>query len=337
VRLGRALAVAASNAATRGESGRKRANELVAAAQRIASQVDDPHGHALADLVAGMVHFFLGEWRSATAKLSEADAILRTRCRAVAWELAHTEAWTCNALILSGELRKASSRIPPALEEARGRDDLFALTHLTYPACVAYILNDDVDAAWRVTQYASAAAAGTAELGQFVAACSVERYKGDGRAAWQRVERVSPVLDGSHLVRVAVIRAFAGYERGLSAVAAAAQKHDRSRALRAADAYAKKLLREKVPYAPAMGHLVLACTHAARGDRARALSALDDAIPRLAAADMGYLVACARHRRGELAGGTDGAKMIAESRAFFEAQGVANVERCLAMSVPGFG
>ncbi|HEX3772692.1 MAG TPA: AAA family ATPase [Polyangiaceae bacterium] len=334
VRLGRALAVAASNAATRGEAGRKRAAELVSAAQRVAAQVDDPHGHALAHLVAGMVHFFLGEWRSATAKLGEADQILRTRCRAVAWELAHTEAWTCNALILSGELRQASSRIPPALEEARARDDLFALTHLTYPACVSYILNDDVDAAWRVTQYATAA--GTAELGQFVASCSVERYKGDGRAAWERVERVSPVLDSSHLVRVAVIRAFAGYERGLSAVASAAQGHDRARALRAAETYARRLLRENVPYAPPMGHLVLACTHAARGDRTRALETLERAIPLLAGADLGYLVACARHRRGELTGGAEGAAMVRQSRAFFEAQGVANVERCLAMSVPGF-
>jgi serine/threonine protein kinase len=335
VRLGRALAVAASNAATRGEAGRKRANELVGAAQRIAAQVDDPHGHALAHLVAGLVHFFLGEWRNAKAKLGEADAILRTRCRAVAWELAHTEAWTCNALILSGELRKASSRIPAALEEARARDDLFALTHLTYPACVSHIVADDVDAAWRVTQYARAA--GTAELGQFIAACSVERYKGDGRAAWERVERVSPVLDGSHMVRVAVIRAFAGYERGLSAVAAAAQGHDRTRALRAAEHYAKKLVREKVPYAPAMGHLVFAGAHAARGGRERALESLDVAIPLLAAADLGYLVACARHRRGELVGGFEGEAMKRQSRAFFETQGVANIERCLAMSIPGFG
>ena len=85
----------------------------------------------------------------------EADAILRTRCRAVAWELAHAEVWSSSSLILSGELRKASLRIPPALEAARARDDLFALMHLTYPACVSHIVADDVDAAWRVTQYTS--------------------------------------------------------------------------------------------------------------------------------------------------------------------------------------
>ncbi|HEX4447196.1 MAG TPA: AAA family ATPase [Polyangiaceae bacterium] len=342
VRLGRALAVAAGNAAARGESGRRRADELVLAAQRVAAQVDDPHGHALAHLVAGMVHVFLGEWRDAQMKLDEADAILRTRCRAVAWELAHAEVWSCNALILRGELRLAALRIPPALEEARARDDLFALMHLTYPACVSHIVADDIDVAWRVTQYAResnralSSAFTSAEFGAFISACSVERYRGDGRGAWERVERISPLLDGSDLSRVAVIRAFSAYERGLSAVAAAAQGHDRSRTLRAADHFARRLVRDKVPYSPAMGHLVYAAASAARGDQGRALQSLDTAIPLLDAADLGYLAACARHRRGELAGGAFGKEQIDRSRAFFAHQGVVNVERCLAMSAPGF-
>ena len=56
-----------------------------------------------------------------------------------------------------------------------------------------------------MTQYASDTANatdhafGAAEFGVFISACSVERYKGDGRAAWERVERVSPLLDRSDL------------------------------------------------------------------------------------------------------------------------------------------
>jgi hypothetical protein len=53
-------------------------------------------------------------------------------------------------------------------------------------------------------------------------------------------------------------------------------------------------------------------------------------------ADLGYLAACARYRRGQLVGGDTGQGEMEESRAFFVAQGVANVERCLAMSAPGF-
>jgi IS1 family transposase len=211
--------------------------------------------------------------------------------------------------------------------------------HLTYPACVAHIVADDVDAAWRVTQYASSTQSqnfGSAEFGVFISTCSVERYKGDVRAAWERVERVTPMFDESPLIRVAVIRAFSAYERGLSAVAAAAHGHDGPRALRAAAHYARQLVKEKMPYAPPMGHLLRAGAHAVRGDHASALGALDAAIPLLDAADLGYLAACARYRRGELAGGVAGAGEVARSRAFFEAQGVMNIERCLAMSAPGF-
>ncbi len=291
VRLGRALALAAGNAAARGEKGRRRADELVRAAQRVAAQVDDPHMDGLAAIAAGLVHFFLGEWRAAQRRMSEADAILRTRCRAVAWELAHAEVWSCNALILSGELRKASMRIPQALDEARARDDLFAATHLAYPACVAHIVADDVDAAWRVvvqavaTNRSTTAAFTSGEFGAFISACSVERYRGDGRAAWQRVERSSPAYEGSDLSRVAILRAFASYERGLSAVCAAAQGHDCARALRAADHFVRRLVRDKHPYAPAMGHLVRAAAQAVRGDGGGALKALDTAIPLLDAAD----------------------------------------------------
>jgi len=257
----------------------------------------------------------------------------------VSWERANTETWICNALFLSGQLRKASARIPALLEEARARDDRFALTQLTYPACCSYIAADDVDAAWRVAQYASTTNHETfaaAEWGVFVSSCSVERYKGDGRAAWERAQWFSPAFERSDLGRVAVVRAFSAYERGSSAVAAASQLHDRTRALRAADRFARQLVHEKVPYAPALGQLLSAGAHATRGDRTRAIAALDAAIPRLDAADLNYLAACARHRRGELGGGKAGSDLIARSRAFFDREGVKNVQRCLAMSAPGF-
>jgi len=338
VRLARALAVAAGNLAARGESGRRRADEMVRAAQRAAAQVDDPHGRALASLAAGFVHFFLGEWRSARTQLEEAESLLRSRCRAVAWELANAEAWICNVLILSGELREAIRRVPAIMEEARAREDTVALMHLTYPACCAHIVGDDVEAAWRVTELAAKYAPpgfNAFHWGSFISACSVERYKGDAQAAWTRVQRVSPALDSSTLSRVALIRAFSAYERGLSAIAAAAAGHDPLAALRAAEGYARRLMGESVSFAPAMGHALRAGVHSVRGDPKRALDALEVATPMLDAADLGYLAACARHRRGQLLGGSAGRELLARSRAFFSAQAIVNPERCLEMSAPG--
>jgi hypothetical protein len=73
-----------------------------------------------------------------------------------------------------------------------------------------------------------------------------------------------------------------------------------------------------------------------RGDKPRALEALELALPLLDAADLGYLAACARTRRGQLLGGAAGRELVERSERFFATQGVVNPERCLAMSAPGF-
>jgi serine/threonine protein kinase/tetratricopeptide (TPR) repeat protein len=336
MRLCRALVAAASNAAAVGEPGRRRSGELVRAAERIAEQIDDPYARASALVGAAFMHFFLGEWRTARDRTTKAEALLRTRCRAVEWELAHVQTIACNTLILTGDLRDAAQRVPGILEGARARSDRFAILQITYPACVALIMADDVTGATRVTRLVNESEFTFAHWGAFIGACSVDRYSGDARAAWERVERFSPVLEKSHLMRAALVRTCLAYERGLSAVAAARTGFDRARALKAAEKYARDLSREKLPFGRAMGQVLRAGAHAVRGDRDSALGELGAAIPMLDAADLGYLAACARHRRGELLGGSAGRDLVAQSRAFFEAQEVKNIERCLAMSAPGY-
>lgn len=339
VRLCRALAVAAGNAAARGEKARGWAEDLVHAAERVGEEIEEPRARALALFAAGTVHFLLGEWRGSRTKLESAEQILRESCRAVAWELANIQSWTCNVLILSGELAEASRRVPALMDEARDREDRFAMMHLVYPACIASIVADDVDGA---IQIASVGETGDPDVltagrwGAFISACSVDRYRGDGVAAWRRVQRESRALEASMLWRSAMVRVFSSYERGLSAIAAAAAGHDRKQALAATRRWSATLMKEKLRYAPALGHLLLAGAEAACGERAAALRALDAAIPGLDAADLGYLAACARHRKGEIVGGASGRELLARSDSFFEAQGVVSAARCLAMSAPGF-
>lgn len=339
VRLCRALAMAASNTATRGEAARGRAEELVREAERIAESVDQPHAMGLALLAAGTVHFFLGEWRSARSKLERADKMFRDRCRAVTWELANTSAWTCNVLILSGEIAEAARRVPALLDEALGREDRFAMIHLVYPGCVSRLVADDLDTARTIASVGSPASAKVLTAGHwgaFISTASLDRYRGDGPAAWRRVDEISAGLDKSPLMRSAMVRIFSHYERGLSACAAAAVGHDRHRALRTASKWGKELAKEKLRYGPAFGYLLRASVAAVRGDRDEALSELDRAVPSLDEADLGYLASCARYRKGELLGGSIGRELMERARSFFAAQGVVNVEKCLAMSAPGF-
>jgi serine/threonine protein kinase len=339
VRLCRALAVASGNAAMSGEGGRSRAEELVRAAERIAREIDEPRPRALALLAAGTVHLYLGEWRSARSDLERADRILRKSCRAVSWELANTQSWTCNVLILSGELREASLRVPAMMADARGREDRFAISYVVYPACVCSLVADDLEGALEI---AALGASGASEVlsagrwGGFISECSIDRYRGDGASAWRRVQSQILALKRSMLWRSAMVRVFSAYECGLSALAAAAAGHDRNGALHAVDRWAKDLAKEKLRYAPALGDLLRAGASAVRGDRAGALSALEAAIPRLDRADLGYLATCARHRKGELTGGEYGRELVQQAASFFAKQGIVRPDRCLTMSAPGF-
>ena len=339
VRLCRALAVAAINAASRGERSRSRAEDLVRMAERIAQELDEPRVRALALLAAGTVHFFLGEWRSSRSKLERADQMFRENCRGVAWELANTHSWTCNVLILSGDLSEASRRVPALLDEAQSREDRFALMNLAYPASIARIVADDVKGALemaRVGEMGDSNMFTAGRWGSFISACSVERYRGDGASAWRRAESESRALEASMIWQSAMVRVFSCYERGLSAIAASKDGYDRKPAMKAALRWAKDLSKEKLRYAPALSALLLAGASATEGNTRAALSSLDAAIPKLDEADLGYLAACARHRKGELLGGAAGRELLERSQAFFKAQGIVNTDRCLAMSAPGF-
>jgi hypothetical protein len=136
IRICRALAFEAGNAAAVGAGSRDRIERLVRTAEGLSLRSQDPHGTALAKIAGGLARVFSGEWRAAQRMLDEAEVILRERCRAVTWELTNTQAWSCNSLILCGDLQEAAARMPTLIREAMERSDRYALMHLIYPACI---------------------------------------------------------------------------------------------------------------------------------------------------------------------------------------------------------
>ncbi|MEI9950778.1 MAG: hypothetical protein WDO74_17810 [Pseudomonadota bacterium] len=142
------MAFEASNAAAVGAGSRDRIERLVRTAEGLSLRSQDPHGSALAKIAGGLVHVFSGEWRAAQRMLDEAEVILRERCRAVTWELTNAQAWSCNALILCGDLPEATARVPALIREARERSDRYALMHMIYPACISALAANDVDTGW---------------------------------------------------------------------------------------------------------------------------------------------------------------------------------------------
>jgi ATP/maltotriose-dependent transcriptional regulator MalT len=289
------------------------------------------------------VRVFSGEWRAAQAILDAAEQIIRERCRGVHWELANAVAWSANALILCGELKEAARRVPEVLHEARERADRFALMHMVYPAAITAIVADDPDTAERIARDLPQFSGAFADRftgghwGSLVSRVSAHRYQRRGVLAHRDMEIEFTRIKAAHFTRVHMLRVCTTFERALCALAAARDGGDRRAMFELAQRCGSELLADRPDYAPPMGHHVLGCLLAAKGDEDAAVVHFDRAISGLTRVDMGYLASCARARRGALVGGDRGRELLKESTQQLMNQGIVNVERCVEMSAPGFG
>jgi hypothetical protein len=126
------------------------------------------------------------------------------------------------------------------------------------------------------------------------------------------------------------------FERALCAIAAAEDGGEKGVLWALAARCGQELIDDKPDYAAPMGHHVMGCLQAAKGQPERALGSFDLAISGLTRVDMGYLASCAKARRGAVAGGEAGRELLKVSTEQLVSQGIVNVEGCLAMSAPGF-
>jgi hypothetical protein len=169
-----------------------------------------------------------------------------------------------------------------------------------------------------------------------VSRVSANRYRGRGRLAHEEMEVDFARIKAAHFLRVNMMRVCTTFERGLCALAAAEDGGDKATLWRLAERCAKDLLADRPDYAAPMGHHVMGCLLAGKGQKQPAKEQLDLAISGLTRVDMGYLASCAKARRGALVGGEAGRELLEASTEQLIKQGIVNVERCLDMSAPGF-
>jgi serine/threonine protein kinase/tetratricopeptide (TPR) repeat protein len=342
IRICRALAFEAGNAAAVGAGSRDRIERLVRTAEGLALRSQDPHGTALAKITGGLVRVFSGEWRAGQRMLDEAEVLLRERCRAVTWELTNTQAWSCNALILCGDLRQAAARMPTLIAEAQERSDRYALMHMIYPACITALAANDADSGWRIATDDSTFRScepgkfTAGHWGRLISTQSVHRYRGQGKRARAFVQDNWAGLESSQFLRVHLMRVFSEFERALSLIAALDEGETAGSVQREAERSVKRVLGDGPEYARPMGHYVAGCLAAVRGSLENALREFERAATGLEAVDMGYLALCARQRYAQLLGGDSGQELVRKCREDFAARGVVDVSACLTMSAPGF-
>jgi ATP/maltotriose-dependent transcriptional regulator MalT len=160
----------------------------------------------------------------------------------------------------------------------------------------------------------------------------IDLYIGDGVAAWERIERSMAAFERALLLRAQTILTSALVAHAHAALGAAAA--GRRELVAVAERDAKRLLREKAPYCVALAQQVLAAVELHRGRLEPALAKMAEAERLLEATEMHQHVQVARWHRGHLLRGDEGARLVAESEAYFRREGVRRPERMTATLMP---
>jgi tetratricopeptide (TPR) repeat protein len=340
-RIARALAMEAAHAASMGGSNRRRVERLLGIAEGLGRGVESPYALGIVILARGVTAYLQGRWTEAQRHCDQAEAIFRDRCTGAAWEINTANAFSLWGLSHQGEIAELSRRWPILLSQALGRGNLYAAMNLSsyLMSIVKLAANEPIEASEGLRE----TSAKWSRQGYHVqhndalwAAVQIELYLGHGVGAWNQLERSWPLLRRSLLLRVQFVRTSMQFLRARAALAAAAETRgshpaQACRFLTAALRAARGLDRESMPCARPYTRMIEGSVAAMRGDRARALSLLEEARSGFDAAEMRLCSAAARRRRGELLGGEAGQAEVRRSEEWMAAQGIQDASRMASM------
>jgi hypothetical protein len=347
-RLLRALTLEASYAAMPGIGSERRTSDVLALADALARQSDDPAAVSLLYLARGISAYLQGRSNDSLKECEEALALLSTRCAGAVWETMSAQRFVIASLFFLGKFRRLAAFVPPLLAEAEGTGNLYATTCFRSAyGSVAWLTKDAVQDArhqldrarheWRDTGFH------LAHYNLLIGDCYVDLYTGDPERARARLLERWSELAHARLLRVGVLRAQLWQLLAGSTVAAA---RNRLRGGRKSEAHAllsdargtiRKLRGAPARRAPAMASLLEAAVELADGDEKSARAHLTTSSRAFEEQGMRLFAAAAHVRLGELTPGGAGSSFVESGLAAFRDEGVACPTRMIEMLGPGFG
>jgi tetratricopeptide (TPR) repeat protein len=339
-RVARALASEVAYSATGGGATRKRTERVWKVTSSLVTRIGDPHTIGLATWAAGLAAYLEGRWKTAQELCDRAEEILLERCTGVAWELANARFYALRSLMFMGRFEELSRRLPAYVKDARLRGDLYEETNLR--TRVSYTLLLALDKPEKARQEIREALARWSHRGYTVqhyfdlfAQTEVDLYEGDVEAAWQRIVSAWPAFRRSLLRRVQLVHLESSSLHARTVLAAVAVGKLSEAGLRLAERDARRIERARMAWSDPFAQLIRASIAASRGDAQAAIGLLASAESGFETTDAGLYRAAARCRRGELLGGAEGQRLVAEAEAMMRDQRVANTLRLRSLLAPG--
>jgi hypothetical protein len=299
---------------------------VLAAAHELAEGGDERHmPAAMRHTAEGTVALLEGRWRDSLEHVRAAEAARNTN--AVGHSALGASTGTLRAMSLywmgrAGELLEA---VPAQLRRLEERGNLHDSLWLSILEAWALSCGGRIDAARAVSEKARARLPTQLfalhrwylEFGQV----KLLLLEGEAEAAWRRLEELDrtqrvTMLGQSQRVSGHWVRASVALGRAVESPATRASMVAEARRR------VRRMEKERVPWVSAIATTVHASIAEVSGDRARALSLLADAEPRLEAHDLESVLAVSRLVRGRLVGGEDGRIATARAERFMSDQRV---------------
>ncbi len=340
-RIARALAIEAGHASIGGEKrGGGRAQRLLVVAEALATRLGDPYALGLQKIVGAMAALLAGRWRRSCQMCDEGEAILRTHCTGVSWELDSAQMFGMDSLWFLGDVRELSRRLPLRIAEAQARGDLYAVINFRAGAPnLLWLALDAVDEGRRQLREAMArwsrSGVHIQHYRELFSLMHIDLYIGDGATAYARALDRWKALERAQLFRVLLIHNLMTDLRARAALAAAATRPDPEALWRRARRDARVLERGRMPWCVPAAQMIQAAL-AVRRTPEDAVRLLGEAARGFVAADMPMHAAVAQRRLGLVIGGDEGGRRVAEAEAWLREAGVQNPAAMTAMLAPGF-
>jgi serine/threonine protein kinase len=340
-RIARALAMEVAFSAETGSRQRHQAAKLRQRAHRLAAEIGDTYAASLATLQDGVAVYLEGDWQGAVEICSRAETMFHEGNESAVWEITTARRFALSSLAAMGQLAEVSRRLPRFLREAREHGNIYGTNELRTRLHIFWLAKDDPDEARR--QLDEAGRSWTHEgfhlphWNLVAARVQTDLYTGHGVDALATIEQHWPTLQGAFLLKIQIVRAEAILLRARSALAAALQERSRGAELQTqALRLARRLERERLPFAQPQATLIRAAVAILRGDEASALADLERAAFGFEACAMHLHSAVAWRRVGELMGGAAGKELSHRSDAWMSGEKIRNPSHMTAMVAPGF-
>ena len=316
---------------------------ILSSCDRMLEQRHDAVAEFYLGAAHGIRHFMTGDWSKARVQF-ESCIEQSAGLTGMAWERGLVHFQLMWSLFYLGELAEMNRRIPPLLQEARDRGDLFTVSGLTLGLNNIVFLDRDgperaeqeirsVLSRWTVRGY---------HLQHYWALLSrvhVHLYDHRSEDTLELIQNDWKALKSSFLLHLPAIQSESLILLGRSLLARALTQQGTLRrdSLARVTGHATALLRGRAPWSRALGALLDAARQVQSGCEEPAHRQLGLAIEQLDACGMRLYAAAARIRLGRLKGGDAGGALVDQGRAFIRQQGVKNEPGMLQLLAPGFG